>query len=172
MKEIYFRIIDEAKGVFLKKLEQYGTSWKYFRPVGLADQIFIKASRIRKIEETGTREIEENIEAELLGIINYAVVGLILSEIKFDVKVPLANVPELYDKYVKEAFELMQKKNTDYDDAWKRMSVQSYTDIILVRCERLKNICEKTPDDYQRIKDQFTDILNYSVFYQIRLRET
>ncbi len=171
MKEIYFRIIAKAKEIFIKKSEQYGASWKYFRTIGLTDQIFIKARRIRKIEETGTHQIEENVEMELLGIVNYAVIGLILSDIRFDINVPLDNLSELYDLHVHSAFELMQKKNSDYDDAWKKMSTHSYTDIILVRCERLKNICKKTPDDYQRIKDQFTDILNYSVFYLIRLQD-
>ena len=161
---MYYSVIKDAKKIFMAKLEDYGTSWKFFRPIGLTDQIFIKASRIQKIEETHNASIDEPIEIELKGIINYGIIALILLEQNENISEK--NVSELYDNIVDKVFNLMLLKNSDYDNAWQSMDKRSFTDIILVRCARLKKLIMK--NDLGKIKDQFIDIVNYAVFYLIK----
>ena len=164
---MYYSIVEEAKSIFADKLKDYGTSWKFYRHISLTDQIFIKASRIRKIEETEETKINEPIEIELKGIINYGVIAIMLLE--YD-KFPEDEILEYYQNIIDNVYNLMVMKNTDYDNAWTVMETKSFTDIILVRCARLKKLLANKDPEKDKIKDQFIDIINYAVFYLIKLQ--
>ena len=122
-----------CKDIFLKKLMDYGTSWRIMRPMSVTDQIYIKANRIRTIEETGDARVNEGIEPEFVGIVNYGIIGLIQLELKPGPDIDSEKASQLYDKYFDEATKLMTDKNHDYDEAWRSMRISSYTDIILTK---------------------------------------
>ncbi len=167
-------VMAECRELFAKKLHDYGASWRIMRPSSLTDQLFIKAKRIRSIETTGTALIDEGIRPEFIGLINYGIVGLIQLDKGYADKVDMSNddALSLYDTYAKEAFELMKRKNHDYHEAWRDMRVSSYTDFILTKIERIKELEDLHGKAIvsEGIGSNYMDIINYAVFGAIRLK--
>lgn len=162
-----------CRDVFEKKLKDYGAAWRILRPASLTDQIFIKANRIRTIETKGESLVDEGIRPELIGIVNYAVIGLIQLELGYADKDDLSpsEALSLYDDKMNMTLELMKAKNHDYDEAWRDMRTQSYTDLILMKLYRTKQI-----EDHQGktlvsegIDANYMDMMNYAVFGLIKL---
>ena len=171
----YKEIIARCKSVFVKKMHDYGTAWRILRTSSLTDQIFIKANRIRTIQETGTSKVDEGIENEFLGMVNYCVMALIQLEMNDseELEIPADVATGLYDKHVGETFDLMMKKNHDYGEAWRDMRVSSLTDLILMKILRIKQIEDNDGETIisEGIDANYQDILNYSVFALIKLSE-
>ena len=164
----------ECRALFEKKLHDYKASWRILRPTALTDQLFIKAKRIRQLELTGESLVGEGIRPEFVALVNYGIVGLIQLEHGFSDTVDMDNDTALteYRKYAREALELMKRKNHDYDEAWRGMRVSSYTDLILTKIERIKeieNLSGKTLVS-EGIDANYMDIINYSVFALIKLK--
>jgi len=167
--------IAECRDMFSKKLHDYKASWRILRPSSLTDQLFIKAKRIRSLEIKQESLVGEGIRPEFVALINYGIVGLIQLEKGFADTVDMDNeaAMELYDHYAHEALELMKRKNHDYDEAWRGMRVSSYTDLILTKIERIKeieNLSGKTLVS-EGIDANYMDIINYAVFGLIKLGE-
>ena len=162
-----------CRDIFSKKLYDYKPSWRMLRPSSLTDQLFIKAKRIRTLETTGKSLVGEGILPEFMALINYGIVGLIQIEKGYADNVDMTNdeAMTLYDEHVGECVELMQKKNHDYGEAWRDMRVSSYTDIILTKLERIKEIEDKNGATMvsEGIDSNYMDIINYSVFAVIKL---
>jgi hypothetical protein len=167
--------VSECRELFEKKLHDYRASWRILRPQSLTDQLFIKAKRIRQLEITGCSLVGEGIRPEFIGLINYGIVGLIQLERGFADTVDMSNeeAMSLYDRYAQEALELMKRKNHDYDEAWRGMRVSSYTDLILTKIERIKEIENLSGATLvsEGIDANYMDIINYSVFGLIKLKE-
>lgn len=166
--------IAECRALFEKKLHDYRASWRILRPQSLTDQLFIKAKRIRQLEITGESLVGEGIRPEFIALINYGIVGLIQLERGFADQVDMDNEEAmvLYDKYSHEALELMKRKNHDYDEAWRGMRVSSYTDLILTKIERIKEIENLSGQTLvsEGVDANYMDIINYSVFALIKAR--
>lgn len=169
----YTNVINVCRDIFLKKTKDYGTAWRILRPSSLTDQIFIKAQRIRTIQETGENKVGENIEGEFVAIVNYCIMAIIqLRETELsEMELPELQATELYDKYADEAFELMSKKNHDYGEAWRDMRVSSLTDLILMKILRVKQIEDNDGATIisEGIDANYFDMLNYAVFSLIHL---
>ena len=167
--------IGECRTLFEKKLHDYGASWRILRPSSLTDQLFIKAKRIRSLEIKKESLVGEGIRPEFIALINYGIVGLIQIYHGFADTVDISNdkAMTLYDKYANEALELMKRKNHDYDEAWRGMRVSSYTDFILTKIERIKEIENLGGDTLvsEGIDANYMDIINYAVFGAIKLSE-
>ena len=167
--------IGECRGLFEKKLHDYGASWRILRPQSLTDQLFIKAKRIRSLEIKKESLVGEGIRPEFVALINYGIVGLIQLGHGFADTVDMSNdeAMALYDRYAREALELMKRKNHDYDEAWRAMRVSSYTDFILTKIERIKEIEDLGGDTLvsEGIDANYMDIINYAVFGAIKLGE-
>ena len=167
--------IGECRSLFEKKLHDYGASWRILRPQSLTDQLFIKAKRIRSLEIKKESLVGEGIRPEFVALINYGIVGLIQIYHGFSDTVDMANdeAMKLYDRYAREALELMKRKNHDYDEAWRSMRVSSYTDFILTKIERIKEIENLGGDTLvsEGIDANYMDIINYAVFGAIKLSE-
>ena len=135
-------IMAECRNIFAKKLHDYGASWRILRPTSLTDQLFIKAKRIRDLETTGKAMVNEGIRPEFLALVNYGIIGLIQLSHPAVVKPDMTSdeALTLYDGLAKASFELMQKKNHDYGEAWRDMRVSSYTDFILTKIARIKEL--------------------------------
>lgn len=167
-------VMGECRDIFAKKLHDYGASWRLMRPSSLTDQLYIKANRIRTIEVTGKAEVDEGIRPEFIGLINYGIVGLIQLEKGFADTVDMT--PEqalaLYDSHSKQAFELMTRKNHDYGEAWRQMRVSSFTDIILTKIARIKELEDIHGHAIvsEGIDANYLDIINYAVFGAIRTK--
>src|SRR5688500_9288779 len=129
------RTVDSCKEIFINKTRDYGTSWRVYRTISVADQIYIKAKRIRNIQETGQQKISDDALGEFKGILNYAVIGLIQLDINDDEveDLPVEIVSKLYDEKISIAKKLMQDKNHDYGEAWRDMSQKSFVDMILAK---------------------------------------
>lgn len=168
-------VLAECRELFIKKLHDYRASWRILRPSSLTDQLFIKAKRIRSLEITGKAMVNEGIRPEFIGLVNYGIIGLIQLEKGFVDKVDISNevAISLYDKHAKEAYELMLRKNHDYGEAWRDMRVSSYTDFILTKIERIKELEDINGKALvsEGIDSNYMDIINYSVFGAIRLKE-
>jgi hypothetical protein len=166
-------VMAECRSLFEKKLHDYGASWRILRPQSLTDQILIKAKRIRSIETKGVSFVDEGIRSEFVGIINYGIVGLIQLAKGYSDAVDLTNdeALQLYDKYAHEALLLMLKKNHDYDEAWRLMRVSSYTDFILTKIQRTKEIENLAGATLvsEGIDANYMDMINYAVFGVIKL---
>jgi len=170
----YTNIINVCRDIFSKKTKDYGTAWRILRPSSLTDQIFIKAQRIRTIQEKGENRVGESVEEEFVAIVNYCVMAIIqlkeleLDEMEIDPELALS----LYEKYIEEAFNLMEKKNHDYGEAWRDMRVSSLTDLILMKVLRVKQIEDNkgTTLISEGIDANYFDMLNYSVFSLIHLK--
>ena len=169
-------VIEDCKDIFINKMKDYGTAWRILRTTSLTDQIYIKANRIRSIDDKGAQKVDEGVKPEFIGIINYSVIALIQLELGVDEKnteLPIDEVEALYNKYVGEAKSLMEAKNHDYGEAWRNMRISSLTDIILMKLLRVKQI--EDHDGKTNISEgldaNYYDILNYSIFAMIKLKE-
>ena len=168
-------VMQECRSLFSKKLHDYGASWRMLRPASLTDQLFIKAKRIRSLEIKGESLVGEGIRPEFIALINYGIVGLIQLAHGFSdtIDVTPEKALEYYDEHAREALELMKKKNHDYDEAWRGMRVSSYTDFILTKIQRVKEIEELQGATLvsEGIDSNYMDIINYAVFGAIKLKE-
>ena len=166
-------IMAECRELFAKKLHDYGASWRILRPSSLTDQLFIKAKRIRSLEIKKESMVGEGIRPEFVALINYGIVGLIQVEKGFadTVDITCDEALALYDRHAREALELMERKNHDYDEAWRSMRVSSYTDFILTKLQRIKEIEDLQGDTLvsEGIDANYMDIINYAVFALIKL---
>lgn len=168
----YDRVIEICRNLFTKKMTDYGTAWRILRPQSLTDQIYIKAQRIRSIEEKGVSKVGEGIKPEFIGIINYCVMGLIQLELSpSDEELPAEQTLELYDKYFLQAKKLMMDKNHDYGEAWRNMRISSYTDLILMKIKRTKQIEDNQGKTLvsEGIDANYMDMINYAVFAMIKI---
>lgn len=164
----YDAAVAACKDIFIKKTIDYGTSWRVYRTISIVDQIYIKAKRIRTIQQNGNQKIVDDINSEFKGIMNYAVIGLIQLDLEQDVfeELPIAQVEALYNQKIKLAKTLMQNKNHDYGEAWRAMSQESFTDLILAKLLRIKSILKNDGVTIisEGIDANYFDIINYAVF--------
>ena len=154
-KQQFEHVIAVCRDLFSKKLHDYGPAWRILRPSSVTDQIFIKANRIRSIETKGVTLVDEGIRSEFIAIVNYGIVGLIQLELE----------------YAKTSLELMLAKNHDYDEAWRSMRISSYTDLILMKIYRTKQIESLSGATLvsEGIDANYMDMINYSVFGLIKI---
>lgn len=168
--------VSECRSLFEKKLHDYGASWRILRPSSLTDQLYIKAKRIRSLEIKKESLVGEGIRPEFIALINYGIIGLIQLARGFadSVDITPAEAIGLYDHYAAEALELMIRKNHDYDEAWRSMRVSSYTDLILTKIERIKEIEDLHGQVLvsEGIDANYMDVINYAVFGAIKLKES
>ena len=168
-------IISECRSLFEKKLHDYGASWRSLRPSSLTDHLLIKAKRIRSLETKGASMVGEGIRPEFVALVNYGIVGLIqLAKGYVDsVDITPAEALRWYDEFADEALALMIRKNHDYDEAWRGMRVSSYTDFILTKIERIKEIENLHGHTLvsEGIDANYMDVINYAVFGAIKLKE-
>jgi Nucleotide modification associated domain 1 len=171
----YDFVIQSCRDLFLKKTVDYGTSWRVLRLISLTDQIFIKAQRIRTIQEKKEQKVEDDIRSEFIGIINYGIIALIQlgNPDVIEMELEAAKVEELYNKYINHTKSVMLNKNHDYGEAWRLMSQESFTDLILMKLLRVKQIVENDGKTIvsEGIDANFTDIINYAVFALILIQE-
>lgn len=168
---------DEAiamcRDIYSKKLHDYGASWRILRPESVTDQIFIKANRIRSLETKKESRVDEGIVPEFIGIVNYGVIGLIQLKLGYADAVDISTdeALELYDTLLGETKELMLAKNHDYDEAWRSMRVSSYTDLILMKIYRTKEIEELDGQTLisEGVDANYKDMINYAIFGLIKL---
>lgn len=172
-QEQFEQAMQECRTLFEKKLHDYGASWRILRPSSLTDQLFIKAKRIRSLEIKKVSMVGEGIKPEFVALINYGIVGLIQTEKGFadTVDITVEEALSLYDRYANEALELMKRKNHDYDEAWRSMRVSSYTDFILTKLQRIKEIEDLNGETLvsEGVEGNYMDIINYAVFGAIKL---
>ena len=172
-KQQFEYVISLCRDLFSKKLHDYGPAWRILRPTSVTDQIFIKANRIRSIETKGVTKVDEGIRSEFMAIVNYGIVGLIQLELGHSEVADISNEKalELYDKYTQEVLNLMLDKNHDYDEAWRSMRISSYTDLILMKIYRTKQIESLSGETLvsEGIDANYMDMINYSVFGLIKL---
>ncbi len=171
----YNAVIQQCKKIFVQKAADYGTAWRVLRIVSVVDQLFIKALRIRTIQDKKTQLVADDIASEFKAIVNYAVIGLIQLEIG-DAKVeeiPVTQVEEWYEKQIQIAKNIMQNKNHDYGEAWREMSQESFADLILMKLMRIKQILFNDGKTIvsEGIDANFIDIINYAVFALILMHE-
>ncbi|MCW3465609.1 DUF1599 domain-containing protein [Chitinophaga nivalis] len=171
----YNAAIAGCKDIFIKKTKDYGTSWRVLRPIAVVDQIFIKAQRIRNIQEIGTQKVADNIEGEFKAIVNYGIIGLIQLEKTGNpyTDMPVAEVEERYNASVKLVTDVMLAKNHDYGEAWRDLSQESFTDLILTKLLRIKQILRNQGQTLisEGIDANYVDIINYAVFALIKISE-
>lgn len=164
----YDNVIRSCKEIFLKKARDYGTAWRVLRTISIVDQIFIKAQRIRTIQEKKEQKVADGIAAEFKGIINYAVIGLIQLGLPEDAteELELEDVSQRFDQTVSAAKNLMMDKNHDYGEAWRNMSQESFTDLILMKLQRIRQILNNDGKTLisEGIDANYLDIINYAVF--------
>ncbi len=169
----YDQAIKGCRDIFLKKTIDYGTSWRVLRTISIVDQIYIKAKRIRTIQEKATQRIGDDITSEFRGILNYAVIGLIQAGLSAgeSEELPVTVVEKHYDETVAAAKILMQNKNHDYGEAWRDMSQESFTDLILSKLLRIKQILLNKGNTLisEGIDSNYYDIINYAVFALIQI---
>ncbi|TFU94122.1 DUF1599 domain-containing protein [Barnesiella sp. WM24] len=168
--------LSRCRDIFVKKLTDYGAAWRIMRPESVTDQIFIKATRIRSLETKKVSKVGEGILPEFIAIVNYGIIGLIQLELGFSdtEDITASRAIELYDKHIAATRELMIRKNHDYDEAWRGMRVHSYTDIILQKLMRTKQIEDNAGVTIvsEGIDANYQDMINYSVFAIIKLTES
>ena len=171
----YDTVIQRCKEIFLRKNKDYGTAWRVLRLPSLTDQIYIKASRIRTIEEQRVQKVNEGVEGEYIGIINYSIMALIQHHLADDLRqdIPEAELSQLYDTYLKKTRDLFKDKNHDYGEIWRDMRISSYTDLILMKILRIKQIedNEGLVVASEGVDANYMDIINYCVFALIRIEE-
>jgi hypothetical protein len=169
----YEAVINICKGLFMKKTYDYGTAWRILRPSSITDQIFIKAQRIRTLEEKKVAKVDEDITSEYIGVVNYCVIAMMQLECspKTSFELPVEQVSKLFDEKVLETKELMFAKNHDYGEAWRDMRISSFTDLILMKILRVKQIEDNQGQTLasEGIKANYQDMLNYAVFALIKL---
>lgn len=170
----YQDIVQSCKDVYLNKAKDYGTSWRVYRTISIADQIYIKAWRIRQIQEGVIQKIADSIESEFMGIVNYSVIALIQLSLDKDLQSDLSfeEAERLYDEQAGKVKELMLQKNHDYGEAWQALSQESFTDLILNKLLRIRQILNNDGKTLisEGVDANFSDILNYAVFALIKIR--
>ena len=161
----------KCRDIYVKKLQDYGTSWRIMRPTSLTDQIYIKARRIRSIEEKGEASVNEGIEPEFIGIVNYCAIALIQLKLGPGTSLPIDEAIKQYDEAIASSTALMLNKNHDYDEAWRHMRVSSLTDIILQKLLRTKEIESHGGKTIisEGVDANYMDMINYSLFALIKL---
>ncbi|MBX2918516.1 MAG: DUF1599 domain-containing protein [Ferruginibacter sp.] len=171
----YDEAVLSAKKIFLHKTKDYGTSWRVYRIISVADQIYIKAKRIRNIQQTGIQKIDDDIISEFKGILNYGIIGLIQLDIHDDEleDLPYDTVEQFYNEKINNAKKLMHDKNHDYGEAWRQMSQESFVDLILAKILRIKQILANKGKTIisEGIDANFYDIINYAIFGLILIDE-
>jgi hypothetical protein len=169
----YTQVIKACKEVFEKKTKDYGTAWRILRLPSITDQIYIKARRIRSIQEQGRQKVEDGIADEFIGIVNYCIIALV--QLDFDASDPLdlpaEKVMHHYDAAVEETLGLLRRKNHDYSEAWRDMRISSITDIILMKIQRVKQIEDNAGATLisEGVRSNYQDMINYAVFCLIKL---
>lgn len=172
--EQYQEIISVCRNTYLKKAADYGTSWRVYRTISIADQIYIKAWRIRQIQESGVQKISDSIESEFMAMVNYGLMGLI--QLSIDKNEPtylsLEKATTYYDEQVEIVQELMLLKNHDYGEAWRALSQESFVDLILSKILRIRQILANDGQTLisEGIDANYCDIVNYSIFALIKIR--
>jgi len=163
----------QCRSVFSKKLHDYGAAWRILRPQSVTDQIFIKANRIRSLETKGTSKVDEGIRPEFMGVVNYGIVGLIQLErgSADQIDLTVEEAMNFYDQKMAQAKSLMLNKNHDYDEAWRSMRIPSYTDLILMKLHRTKQIEDLGGETLvsEGIDANYLDMMNYAIFGLIRM---
>ena len=164
----YKEIIKVCQSLFEKKTQDYGTAWRILRLSSITDQLFIKANRIRTIQDLGTQKITDDIDSEFQGIINYCIMALIQIQLKEDKRmdIPLEELTSLYEQEVKKSLDLFIQKNHDYGEAWRSMRISSITDIILMKLLRTKQIEDNQGRTLvsEGVDANYQDMMNYSIF--------
>ncbi len=172
----FAHIIELCRDIFVTKMKDYGTAWRVLRPSSITDQIFIKAQRIRTIETKKEMKVNEGSKSEFIGIINYSIMALIQLELGYKDEIGMKEnlVLDNYNKYANEALELMKRKNHDYDEAWRSMRISSFTDLILMKLYRTKQIEDNKGKTIisEGIDANYFDMINYAVFALIKLEES
>ena len=172
----YEAVIQLCKDIFIKKTKDYGTSWRVLRTISIVDQIYIKAQRIRTIQEKQQQRVEDDIPSEFIGIINYSIVGLIQLQLNDDdpEEIEVEQVNDLYTKYFSQAKTLMQNKNHDYGEAWRNMSQESFTDLILMKLQRMRQMISNKGKTLisEGLDANYFDMINYAVFALILIDES
>jgi hypothetical protein len=170
----YDAVIKSSRDLFIKKMKDYGAAWRIMRLPSLTDQIFIKAQRIRGLQQNAVRKVDEDAQSEFTGIINYCIMALVQLEkgVAEQPDLEEAGALELYDAQVRQTKSLMEAKNHDYGEAWRDMRVSSLTDLILQKLLRVKQIEDNRGKTLvsEGIEANYRDILNYSVFALIHLK--
>lgn len=168
-------IVARCRDLFLKKTADYGTAWRILRPASITDQLYIKALRIRSIEEKGAQKVDDPVEDEFVGLVNYCVLALIQLDLPADAPLDLEPVQlaDWYNHHIEENLRLLQAKNHDYGEAWRVMRVSSMTDLILQKLLRIKQIEDHAGQTLvsEGLAANYRDIINYAVFALIRLQE-
>jgi hypothetical protein len=171
----YRAVVNQCKDLYVKKAQDYGTSWRVLRPISIVDQIYIKAWRIRQIQENGIQKIADTIESEFIGIVNYGIIALIQAALPEDADTDLTGEQAkiLYEAQAQAIENLMQQKNHDYGEAWRAMSQQSFVDLILVKLLRIRQILANDGKTIvsEGMDANFIDIVNYAVFALIKMHE-
>lgn len=173
-KQQFEQVMAECRDLFAKKLHDYGAAWRIMRPVSVTDQIYIKANRIRSLEVKGVSLVDEGVYPEFMAVVNYGIIGLIQLELGFADHEDLTpeQALEFYDKYAHATLDLMLKKNHDYDEAWRSMRISSYTDLILMKIYRTKQIeaLQGATLVSEGVDANYMDMINYAVFGLIKLK--
>jgi hypothetical protein len=172
-KSQYFKQVAVCKNIFVSKNQDYGTAWRILRGPSITDQIFIKAQRIRSIEQTGKSKVKEGIESEFVGIINYSIIALINLTLAEDEELTNEQLINAYDHHVEATMNLMLNKNHDYGEAWRDMRVSTFTDLILMKILRTRQIEDNDGKTLisEGIDANYQDMINYAIFALIRLDE-
>ncbi len=169
----YKQVIAGCKTLFEKKTKDYGTAWRILRLSSITDQIYIKAQRIRSIQEKGVQKVGDPVKDEFIGIINYCIIAMIQMQMEASDKMEVSylELEPMYDKVADDTFELLQNKNHDYGEAWREMRVSSITDIILMKLLRVKQIEDNAGKTLvsEGVKANYQDMINYSVFALIKM---
>lgn len=170
----YKEVIEACKTIFKKKTQDYGTAWRILRLPSITDQLYIKARRIRSIQEKGSQKVADDVEGEFIGIINYCLIALMQLDLPKDDQLDLRyeELEPLYDKWVQKTMDLLGNKNHDYGEAWRNMRVSSITDIILMKLLRVKQIENNSGQTLisEGVEANYQDMLNYAVFALILLK--
>lgn len=167
--------ISRCRDLFLKKTADYGTAWRILRPSSITDQLYIKALRIRSIEEKGEQKVSDSTESEFVGLVNYSILALIQMSLPADAPLELGveKTAELYDFHIEENIRLLEAKNHDYGEAWRLMRISSMTDLVLQKLLRIKQIENNAGQTLvsEGLEANYRDIINYAVFALIRMNE-
>lgn len=177
--EQYDAVIRQCEDIFLKKTKDYGTSWRVLRPISIVDQIYIKAQRIRTIQEKGEQKvgnIGDDIRSEFIGIINYSIIGLIQMQLTDDDPEELSvdEVGRMYHNYFISAKTLMESKNHDYGEAWRNMTQESFVDLVLMKLQRMRQILSNKGQTLisEGLDANYYDMINYAVFALVLMDES
>lgn len=174
-RQQYNEVLGKCREIFVKKNTDYGTSWRLFRPSSITDQIFIKAQRIRNIETSGKNLVGDDIASEFLGIVNYSLIALVQLDMIANKRESddINEILKAYDETASATRDLMLMKNTDYGEAWRDMRISSFTDMILVKIARIKQIEDNQGKTIasEGAEANYQDIINYAIFALIRIKE-